>query len=329
MRKFIALSIMIIAGLAGYAQTAEHEPNNSFATANYLVKDEVTTGIISSVTDNDFFVTYIPVDGTLKIYVKATNTSSISNYLYFRVYGSNQVELSARYIAGKSSVGAGETVYDTVTFYGRGVDSLFCILQAIGQFSYEVRYAITDTSPNDTGPNNSFAQATPINQNENKAGHIRYILNGLVDDYDYYRAKTSYDGTFKVYVNATNTSGTLSNCYLTVYGGNHGTLAAKYIGGTTLMPAGQTVYDTITLYGRGVDSVFFRFEASGTFAYNFKYDVIETTNNDREPNDGFISAILIEQDEINSCHLKYINNGKVDGYVYYRAKADKDRTLNI
>lgn len=79
-------------------------------------------------------------------------------------------QLKAGYVSGTTSVASGATVYDTITLYGRGVDSLFCSFQAIGAFSYEFKYEIIDTSTNDTEPNDSFSfAATLINQNENKA----------------------------------------------------------------------------------------------------------------------------------------------------------------
>jgi hypothetical protein len=330
MKKFTTLVILLlVAGLVSYAQTAEQEPNNSFGMANYITKDNATTGSITSGSEYDYFVAHLPIDGTLKLYVKATNTSGANGWLYCTVFGSNKAQLAARYIGGTSSVAVGATVYDTITLYGRGVDSLYCKFEASASFSYELKYEIKDTSTNDTEPNGSFATATLINQNENKLGHIKYIFEGEVDNYDYYRAKTSYDGTFKVYVKATNTSGINSNCYLTVYGSNKAQLAAKYISGTTSIHAGATVYDTITLYGRGVDSVFFKFEASGTFCYDFKYDVIETINNDAEPNGSFATATLINQNESKSGHIKYIFEGTVDDYDYYRAKTSADGTLKI
>ena len=329
MKKFTTLLILLAGGLVSYAQTAEKEPNNSFNTANYVTKDNITTGSISAGSDHDYFVAHLPVDGTLKIYIKATNTSNAANWLYVTVYGSNQSQLKAGYVSGTTSVASGATVYDTITLYGRGVDSLFCSFQAIGAFSYEFKYEIIDTSTNDTEPNDSFSFATLINQNENKAGHIKYILEGLVDNYDYYRAKTSYDGTFKVYVKATNTSGVANNCYVTVFGSNKSQLAAKYISGTSSIPAGAIVYDSITLYGRGVDSIFFKLEASGTFSYDIKYDVIETKNKDTEPNGSFASAILINQNETKTGHIKYILNGVIDDNDYYRAKTSVDGTLKI
>jgi CRISPR/Cas system CSM-associated protein Csm4 (group 5 of RAMP superfamily) len=329
MKKFTTLVILLVAGLVSYAQTAELEPNNSFATANYIAKDTITTGSISSASDIDYFVAHLPVDGTLKIYVQATNTSNAANWLYFTVFGSNHSQLTARYIAGSSSIASGAIIFDTITLYGRGVDSLFCKFQANAAFSYELKYEIKDISTNDTEPNDSFVLATFINQNENKSGHIKYVFEGQVDNYDYYRVKTSYDGTFKVYVKATNTSGATNNCYITVYGSNKSQLAAKYITGTSSIPAGAIVYDSIALYGRGVDSVFFRLEASGTFSYDVKYDVNETKNNDTEPNGSFATAVLINQKENKSGHIKYIFEGQVDNYDYYRAKTSYDGTFKV
>ena len=328
MKNFTTL-LFLFASLVSYAQTNEQEPNNSFVTANYIKKDIATTGNISSASDKDYFVSLQPVDGTLKIYIKATNTGGIANWFYCTVFGSNKTQLTAKYITGTTSIPSGVTAYDTITLYGRGVDSVFFKFEASGSFSYEFQYDVIEAKNNDAEPNDSFASAILINQNETKKGHIKYIQNGIVDNYDYYRAKTSNDGTFKVYVTATNTSGTTNNCYLTVLGSNKTQLAAKYISGITSIPAGAAVYDSITLYGRGVDSVYFKLEASGTFSYDIKYDVVETKNNDAEPNGSFALATLINQNEKKAGHIKYILNGVIDDYDYYRAKTSYNGTFKV
>lgn len=125
MRKFTTLFFLLLAGSISFAQSAESEPNDSFNSANYFTKDAVKTRSTSSVSDYEYFVSQLPSDGTLKIFVKATNTSATSNCLLQTVFGGNQGHLTSSYLSGTSGIAAGATVYDTITLYGRGDDSVF------------------------------------------------------------------------------------------------------------------------------------------------------------------------------------------------------------
>lgn len=330
MKKFTSLIIFLATGLVSYAQTTEQEPNNSFATANYFTIDNVTTGGISTGSDNDYFVSHMPYDGTLKVYVAATNTGSIANWLRLTVFASAKGQLTARYISGISSINPGTTVYDTITLWGRAADTLFFRFDAGGSaFSYTFRYEIKDVSTNDIEPNNSFGTAGLINQSETKSGHIKYVINGITDDYDFYRSKTTEDGTLKIFVKATNTSGSVNSLRLTVSGSDKRTLVARYITGSSNIAAGATVNDTITLKAHGVDSVYFRLDASGAFSYEFSYKNQADASYDPEPNNSFGSGIAVNQDETQAGHIKYIFNGAVDEYDYFRTKTSADGTLRI
>jgi len=75
MKNFTTL-LFLLASLVGYAQTNEQEPNNSYKTANYFAQGDTKTGGISPTSDQDYYVTRQPVDGTLKIFVKATSVMS-------------------------------------------------------------------------------------------------------------------------------------------------------------------------------------------------------------------------------------------------------------
>jgi DUF971 family protein len=329
MKKFTTFLLVFLAGFTGYAQTAELESNNTFNTANTIARDNVKTGSISPSSDQDFFVTRQQSDGTLKIYVKATNTGPSSSWLYLTVFGGNRGQLRTRYISGTTSVSPGATVYDTITLYGRAVDSVFFKFEASGTFSYEFKYDIKDMSTNDSEPNSSYASAILLPQGDTKSGHIKYAANGGTDDVDLYRTKTTIDGTLKIYVSATNRSGTNSWLYLTTFGGNKGQIVTRYISGTTSVVAGTTVNDTITIFGRGVDSLFFRLEASGAFSYNIKYEILETSTTDAEPNGLLSESVALNTKEIKRGHIKYASNGLTDDIDFYRTKTLDKGTLKI
>ena len=274
-------------------------------------------------------MSHLPTDGTLKVIVKATNTGVAAGWLLLNVFGGDQGQLDLRYISGTSSIAAGATVYDTITLHGRGADSVFFQYNASNTFSYEFKYEITDAGANDIEPNGSFASATLIMQHEVKSGHIKFAANGVSDDYDFYRTKTPADGTLKVYVSATNRTGTTAWLNLLLFGGNHGQIANRYISGTSSIPADATVYDTITLYGRGVDSVFFQFSASGAFSYHLSYEIQDTSAADMEPNGRVPEALIINANEIKKGHIKYASNGIADDYDLFRTKTPADGTLKV
>ena len=94
-------------------------------------------------------------------------------------------------------------------------------------------------------PNNTFETANPINRYEQKTATI----NTTSDDNDYFRTVFPEDGTLKIYVQATGT-GALGPGWLYLYGYDRrktGTVAGRYISGSTSVPAGVTVFDTITV----------------------------------------------------------------------------------
>ncbi len=329
MRKITTLLFLLLAGLASIAQTAEQEPNDSFGTANNISSDNTITGNISSGSDNDYFVSQLPSAGTVTIYVKATNTGAAFSWLSLTVFGGNHGQIGGRYISGSTSIAAGATVYDTLILYGRGAESVFFQYSAGNMFSYEFKYKITDSGTNDVEPNGSFASANLINQHETKSGLIKYVTNGISDDYDFYKTKTPNDGTLKIYVSATNTAGANNWLNLVVFGGNFGQIGGRYISGSTSIAAGITVFDTITIYGRGVDSVFFMFEAGGAFSYNINYEILGPGNGDLEPNGSFSGACDINPHEVKPGHIKYVANGITDNYDFYRTKTPEDGTVKI
>ncbi|HEX8332141.1 MAG TPA: hypothetical protein VF622_05935 [Segetibacter sp.] len=316
----------------------DEEPNNTFEQSlpirQGLTKNGQVGYVTGGVRDNfDYYSTMLPADGTVKIYVKGTNNSGTNGYLYLtgwdRRKGSGQI--FGRYISGSSNIATGATVYDTITLYGRAADSFYFRMESTGAWSYSIGYDVIDTSANDTEPNNTFEEGTNISQHEEKTGHISYAKNGGVDAYDYYKTMLGVDGTLKIYVKGTNNSGT--NSYLYTNGWDRrkssGHIFGRYISGSSNVAAGATVYDTITLHGRAADSFYFRFEAPGAWSYSFKYDIIDSSENDIEPNNTYEASIAINQLEIKKGHINYIKSGISDQYDYYRAVLPTDGSLKL
>ena len=333
MKNFFTL-IVLLFSLAVNAQTAEKEPNNTFATGNGIKMDSIKTGTVNGTSDlSDFFRTETKNDGTLKIVINGTNTGLSNGYLYFTAYdGRNSTgQFIAKYIGNTSNVGGGKSITDTILFYGLASDSVYFRFIASGTFSYSMMYSVLDTSTNDVEQNGTFGTALNLNQLVEKKGHINYQKAGATDQLDYYKTKLNKDGTLKIVVSGKNQSGRSAYLYFSVYDGRKSTgqIFARYITGASIIQAGSSYTDTMLLYGRGIDSVYFRFDGSGAHNYSVKYDIIDTSSADLEPNSIIQNATNINQMEEKKGHVHYSYNGTVDFYDFYKTKFEKDGTVKI
>jgi non-canonical (house-cleaning) NTP pyrophosphatase len=213
--------------------------------------------------------------------------------------------------------------------YGRAQDSFYFKFESASAFQYSFKYDILDTSLNDPEPNNQFSEATPIIKLEEKKGHIRYASNGSFDVYDYYKTALPYDGTMIIYVKATNQGGATSYLYLYGFDGRKlpGQVLNRYISNTSNVAAGQTIYDTIYIHGRATDSFYFRFESSAAYKYSFKFNVVDSSRNDIEPNNLIDEAVPVAKLEQKYGHIRYASNGGIDVADYYKTKLAYDGTV--
>ncbi len=323
-----------------FAQVAEVEPNNTFEFADFIGKGTVKTGSVNNLTSSgvvidqyDYFMAILPTDGTLKIFVNATNTHNVNGYLYFRGYDRRKAggQVFEKYIANNGNIAPNAGVSDVITLNGRAADTFYFRMETSGVFSYSLSYNVTDLSDNDIEPNGTFEQAIPINQMEEKRGHISYAQNGTSDQLDYYKTNLQKDGTLKIFVAATNNSAANNYLYFRGYDRRKGSgqVFENYISNNGNILPGATVYDTLYVFGRASDSFFFRVEASGAFSYQLKYDVLDTSENDAEPNDVFETAIAMNSTEEKKGHISYIKNGTTDQHDYYRTVLPVDGTLKI
>jgi hypothetical protein len=330
MKRLYTLLLLLI-GFYANAQT-EAEPNNSFETVNSLEAGIGKTGSVNPVNDDyDYYRAILPVDGTMKIYVQGTNTSSSAGYLYMYGYDRRKAngQIVANYIKS-SNIAAGATIKDTIAVFGRAADTFYIRLQSSQAFSYSIRYEMLDVSTNDAEPNNTFETSIPIAQLVEKEGHIGYRSNGSEDALDYYKTALPKDGTLKIYVKGINNNGSAGYLYLYGYDKRkaNGQVIANYIKSSNT-PAGATIYDTITLHGRGADSFFFRIQSSVAFSYTLKYDIVDTSANDAEPNNTFEQPIVLDHQQLKKGHIGYLANGSDDAQDYYRTILPFDGTLKI
>ena len=314
----------------------DEEPNNTFEEAVHIGNGIGKTGQVGytggGTTDNfDYYKTVIPTDGTLKIYVTGTNTSANAGYLYMYGYDRRKASgtIFGEYIQ-TTSAPAGTNVSDTITVYGRAADTFYFRLTSSQSFSYGFSYQMVDTSANDAEPDNNFDETIQIAHKETKEGHIGYLYNGTSDNYDYYKTTLPTDGTLKVYVKGTNTSGISGYLYLDGYDRRKasGTIFSEYINSTSTA-AGVIIYDTILAYGRAADTFYFRVRSSNAFSYSLSYEMIDTSAVDAEPNDSYGQSISISHREIREGHIGYMYNGTADRDDYYQTVLPSDGTMKV
>ncbi|HEY0041739.1 MAG TPA: hypothetical protein VGB71_13800, partial [Flavisolibacter sp.] len=334
MKKSLALLTLLLICISALCQIPEVENNNTFALANPIARYEQKIGSVNTTTDEfDFFRTVIPEDGTLEIYVQATNVGAGSGWLYLNTFDRRQTgSVSGNYITGFSTIPANTTVFDTIIVNGMAADTVYFRFHTSRVFNYKFSYSVTNITPNDVESNNDFASALPLALNETKQGHVEYFANGdTYDPNDYYRAILPSDGTMKIYVGGTNRGSGTGWLHLAVYDRRKtGSIASEYIDNTTIV-AGASISDTITIYGLAADTVYFRLYTNGQpFDYSLRYDLTDLTPNDTEPNSTFADALPVAIGETKRGHVEYFANGDTyDPTDYYRAVLPADGTLKI
>ncbi len=313
------------------AQVQERESNNSFQTADTLNEASVKKGDVSLSDQRDYFSTKLAADGTVKIIVSATNTGAANGYLRLYFYDKSGRELLNRVIANRTDVSAGATVHDTVNIYSRGADSMYFLLYADNQpFGYTLRYDIASKSPNDKEPNNNFAQAIKFNEAAVQKGHVGYTADGAYDSHDYYKTTLAEDGTVKIAVSGVNTGGSNGYLRLYVFDKSGRELLNRVVNNKTDVAPGQTVSDTVNIYSRGADTMYFLLYADNqSFSYNLQYSLIDKSTNDREPNNSTAEATTFSESDVNEGHIGYTTNGVYDARDYYQSAITADGNLRV
>ncbi len=126
MKSVYILVLICLSALLVKAQT-ETEPNNNFETANSTAANATMSASVAPTSDpNDYFVTVLPYDGTMKIYIKGTNNSASAGYLYMYGYDRRKAsrQIFSEYIKS-SNTAAGATIFDTLTIKGRAADTFY------------------------------------------------------------------------------------------------------------------------------------------------------------------------------------------------------------
>ena len=119
-------------------------------------------------------------------------------------------------------------------------------------------------------------------------------------------------------IQGTNRRGSGGYLYLNVYDRrkSSGQVAAKYVSGSSNIKADSTIYDTILVHCLAADTAYFKITSSGAFEYRFKYEMVNTSPNDAEPNNTFATASALRLDSTHNGHIGYMNNGVADANDY-------------
>jgi len=328
------------------------EPNNDTASAILIDTGQVKKGIVGFkgnyyVQDIlDYYKINIPAEAKATIYLKSTyrGATTTNNSTAYRL-GINYINNNYTYYspsqAYKPILYSDSVIYDTIqicpvmagTAYFRLTGDIF---YAPYEYEFSIHYTDTSSWINDIEPNNNNAQSIPIAVNEVKAGRLSYYADRTgptLDQNDHYLANMPYDGTIKVYVEAMNMTCTNSNALVFYLNdpGNHN-YVTRNIGNLASVPPGVTIYDTITLCGRGDTTMYFRLQATQTFRYKLSYEITDTSENDIEPNGTFALATLIRGLQTKKGHIGYIYNyssNTYDGFDYYKIAVGDNDSLKL
>ncbi|MBW7890380.1 MAG: hypothetical protein H3C48_05025, partial [Chitinophagaceae bacterium] len=314
------------------------EPNDDFPQASPIAHQETRYGrignISNGVTDrSDYYKTFVPETGTVKVYISGIHTGGGAGALDFYAYDKQKRQLTVVYTLGGKNIGLGEQFSDTIEIPSRAADSLYFLVyqNSNPSFDYSISYEITRISPNDAEPNDTPEEALKILPNDTLYGRIGYVANGVADRSDYYRAILPADGTVTIYVKGTHTGGGAGAFDLYVYDKQKRQLTVKYTLGGKNISLGQQFSDTVRVYSRAADTLYFLLyqNSNQSFDYAISYEVLDQSANDKEPNDDLPQALPLLYQEVVRGHLGYVADGVTDRSDYYRTILPADGTVTV
>ncbi|MDX2286534.1 MAG: hypothetical protein NW241_20375, partial [Bacteroidia bacterium] len=226
----------------------ESEPNNSLPTANLIQEGAVVTGSLNSSSDaNDYFKSLPSDDGTVKLYFTFSGGTTGSDMTAY-VYNKAGAQIGAKSVF---NVPGGS---DSVVVPCRLRDTVYFRLNCSELYTYQLSYQTVPSGTNDVAPNDNFATATFFAQTDTAYGRVGYS-SVAIDAEDYYLSVLPVDGTLRYFIEYNNTSGS-TGADLTSYIYNKNQVQ---IGGSNQFnrPLGPGS-DSITVFGRAADTVYFR-----------------------------------------------------------------------
>jgi CARDB/PKD domain len=306
------------------------EPNNIYTQAIPINALVAKKGILNYKTlaysccdGHDIYKTYVQGGGKLKVYIKTTYRGQ--NPITYATYNEYNFEVNNNSSSGQAilpigySISYGNVHYDTLQYCAVIGDTVYFKITspiANNAFEYELKYEVISAGlpPNDTEPNNSPATATPIAYNQLVQGMTKalaYTPAGTTDFEDYYKTYLPQNGKLKIMFTGTDIS-----C-------NAGNQAILEVHNSALNgPPIQSSYnigDTLYYCSLVSDTVYFKLSSYYPFAYNIKYEMMDTTTvNDIEPNNTIAQAIPIAKGNTKKGTLSFKNTLFEDVNDYYK-----------
>lgn len=283
--------VTIFISIPCLSQVLEKELNNTFETADTIHQGSLKNGTVQKQNDpDDYFVTVLPKDGTVKVHVSGVNKGNNGQYLAFYLYDKRKFQGTPfyGYYIGNANEPAGANVEATLNFYGFASDSFYFRITTSDSFAYSISYEVVDTSANDIEPNDDLINALPIIPSEVKQGHVGYILlpntigvgspNTERDNRDYYKLFLPADGNLQVYLKTINYESSDDYLNLYVYDHDGNRVASKVIDHDD-RPFGTTFFDTLEISCLERDSFYIEvansnndYSAYGAaYSYNLSY----------------------------------------------------------
>src|SRR5690606_9397004 len=139
------------------------------------------------------------------------------------------------------------------------------------------------------------------------------------------------NGTVKVYFEGTHTGGSAGSFSFYAYDKSRRQIAFKGTIDNGSAKQGDTVYDTIYIPSRAADSIYLVLYQCSTrsYSYTMRYEVIDQSPGDPEPNGSFREAVDIDHDVLAAGHLGYGADGVTDRYDYYKPLLPANGTVKV
>ena len=295
------------------------EPNDTIVQAVSLEPNATRTGHIGytagGVSDiYDYYKVTVPTDGELALSVTQNREGDIIDTYLYDTDGTK--ELARGYTHNTTEV---------TTLPNLKPGTYYLLVYRYSEYcGYELKSQFTPNPlANDPEPNDTIAQAVPVDPNATRTGHIGYYAGGVADRYDYYKVNVPADGELSLSVTQDRDGDILDTILYDTDGVTE--LARGYTHNTTevttvpnLKPG--TYYLRIESYVGGF--------CGYTLQSRFTPQPLAT---DAEPNDTLQTAQTVRQDRPVTGHLGYYSAGVTDRDDWFRyvLPADGDFWLTI
>ncbi len=329
--RLLLFGVLFLCFGAPVLAQSESEPNDNFATADTVAENVNTSGAVSNSDLFDYFYTVLPDDGTIKLKFNYTGTDPGNNSDFrVTVYDQSQNAIpGASFIRLNLTDGTNYT--DSLMIYCRAADTVyfrFEIFSGSGSAGYDFDYNLDVPGANDSEPNNTFATSQSVNEDITYHGRLGFLSN-QADLQDHFVTELVDDGTVKLKFNYTATSGgNATDIIFNVYNKNQTSIGSFSRNNLT---AGFTYTDSIMVYCRAADTLFFRFYVygnTGCLIYDFEYDLEVPGPNDPEPNDNLNASSEVFENTTYQGRLGYTSISQDLEDFYYTVLTD-DGTVKL